>query len=437
MAYKAIITTIAIRPHPGADRLELAVIDTGEQVVVGKGNYKDGDRVIYCAEGGQLSPEYCYNNNEYRENHGINKDPGKFGFFDEKCRVKIIKLRGEISNGYLIPFSAFDWLGPNDLAQLSVGTELDTINDHQFCEKYFTRATRERMAGKPGEQKTRCKIEGFEKHFDTSQLARHYKNLPDNAIYYISEKIHATSGRTGYLTCKYNKPLETKWEKLQAWFMNLIGQRQTTETTGNFLVTGTRNTDQNPLVPVYGDGYRQRATELFKDKLRLGETVFYELCYTNKNGGAVQKTGVNKNEEYGKEVAKAYGQHIEFTYGVPKDQVTIFIYRMTQQIEGREIELSWNQILRRIREIGHPDVRPVPYSEPFCSKSEIHQRIQEFIGSGKSTLDNHPMEGICLRIEHSQVPKNMSVLKFKTDLFCWLEGIAKNDDNFVDEEEIS
>jgi hypothetical protein len=439
MSYKAIMTTLVVKPHPNADRLELVIIESGETVVAGKGTYTDGMKAIYCPEGGELSHEYCHNNNEYRENHGINKDPAKFGYFDEKRRVKIIKLRGEVSNGYLIPLNAFDFLGTTDLESIPSGTELDTVAGHQFCQKYFTKATRERIASANAskEPKKKFLVGGFEKHFDTSQLFRHYKNLPENAVYYISEKIHATSGRTGYLEVVYNQPPVTFKEKAFHWFMDLIGHRQTTDVRQYMLISGSRNVDFDPFKVVIGESYRHRAQQLFEGKLREGETIYYELCYTGQNGGAVQKSSVPRNEEFGKELARTYGPHIEYTYGVPASGVRVFVYRITQQTGSHVLELSWAQILRRIRDFHEPDIQPVPSSEPFCNKQEIEQRIKEYIGDGKSKLDNHLMEGICLRIESPVVPQNLSIMKKKTDAFCYLEGISRNDDSYVDAEEVS
>jgi len=441
MSYKAIITTIQIKPHSNADKLELAVVETGEQVVVGKGIHKSGDRVVYFSEGGQLSPEYVSNNNEYRKNEGVNKDPEKFGFFDEKRRVKIIKLRKEVSNGYVSPFTAFSWLGQSaidELNSLPIGTELDTVASHQFCEKYFTRATRERMAGKPGEPKQRFSISGFDKHFDTSRLERHYNALPDNAVFYISEKIHATSGRTGLLPCSYSRPPTTWYGKLYNKFMNLIGHRQSTDVTDTFLISGSRNVDFNPLIEANGDGYRARATRCFEGNLNAGETVFYELCCTGSGGAAIQNASVNKTEEFGKEIAKKYGEHIEYDYGVAPGEIKCFVYRMTQQVDGgNTLELSWNQVLRRIREMRDEHIVPVPFVGPFCNKSEISQRIKDYIGDGKDKLGNHPIEGCCLRVEHPLVPTNMSILKVKAPEFCYLEGIARNNDAFIDPEEVS
>lgn len=441
MSYKAIITTIQINPCPGSDRIELAVVETGEQIVVGKGLYQNGSKAVYCAEGGCLSQEYCFNNSEYRKNEGVNKDPEKFGFFDEKRRIKIIKLRKQVSNGYLIPFEAFNWLGQSAIDELDsypIGFELDTIAGHQFCEKYFTRATRERMAGKPVEPKQRFSISGFDKHFDTSRLERHYNALPDNAVFYISTKVHATSGRTGLLPCSYSKPPTTWHGKLYNKFMNLIGHRQSTDVKENFLVSGSRNVDYNPLVELKGDNYRTRATDCFRGKLHLGEVCYYELCYTGSGGGAIQNASVNRAEEFGKEIAKKYGEHIEYTYGVEPGEIKCFVYRMTQQVDGgKAIELSWTQILKRIQEMRDEHIVPVPFVGPFCDKSEISQRIKDYIGDGKDKLGDHPIEGVVVRVEHPLVPTNMSLLKFKSPEFCYLEGIARNNEAFVDPEEIS
>jgi hypothetical protein len=140
---------------------------------------------------------------------------------------------------------------------------------------------------------------------------------------------------------------------------------------------------------------------------------------------------------FGKELARVYGPHIEYTYGVPANGVRVFVYRITQQTGSHVLELSWSQVLKRIREFHETDIQPVPYSEVFCSKAEIEQRIKEFIGDGKSKLDSHLMEGICLRIESPVVPQNLSIMKKKTDAFCYLEGITRNDDNYVDAEEIA
>jgi hypothetical protein len=50
-------------------------------------------------------------------------------------------------------------------------------------------------------------------------------------------------------------------------------------------------------------------------------------------------------------------------------------------------------------------------------------------------LDNdHIREGVVLRVEH---PAMFDAFKFKGWVFCDLEGIRKNSDDFIDQEEIA
>lgn len=85
-----------IKPHNNADSLELAIVD-GWQVVVKKDEFKAGDIVIYYEVDSVLpvQDQYeflrkcCYVNREWVE-----------GF-----RLKTIKLRGELSQGLILPIS--------------------------------------------------------------------------------------------------------------------------------------------------------------------------------------------------------------------------------------------------------------------------------------------------------------------------------------------
>lgn len=84
---------IKIEEHPNADALELAKI--GEyRSVVGKGQYEDGDLVLYIPEASILTPELI-------------KEMGLEGRLagSEQNRVKAIKLRGSISQGLIYPIT--------------------------------------------------------------------------------------------------------------------------------------------------------------------------------------------------------------------------------------------------------------------------------------------------------------------------------------------
>lgn len=76
---------IDLKPHPNADKLELATV-LGWQVCVQKGLYKVGQKVVYVNIDSVLEerPEYEF-------------------LRDKKFRVKTIKLRKEISQGLCLP----------------------------------------------------------------------------------------------------------------------------------------------------------------------------------------------------------------------------------------------------------------------------------------------------------------------------------------------
>ena len=75
-----------IKPIEGADKIEVAKILGWECVIAKKDNFKGGDMVVYIEVDSILpeKPEYEF-------------------LRDRKFRVKTIKLRGQISQGLLLP----------------------------------------------------------------------------------------------------------------------------------------------------------------------------------------------------------------------------------------------------------------------------------------------------------------------------------------------
>ena len=88
MRQLATIQTItSLSPIEGADKIEVAQI-LGWQVVVGKGEFKVGDKVVYC------------------EVDSILPERSEFEFLRErKFRIRTIKLRKQVSQGIVFPLS--------------------------------------------------------------------------------------------------------------------------------------------------------------------------------------------------------------------------------------------------------------------------------------------------------------------------------------------
>lgn len=87
----------AVEPHPNADLLEIATV-LGWKVVVKKGEFKPGDLCVYLEIDSVLPvrPEFEF----LRKSCHVKRDwlPGGEGF-----RLKTIKLRGQLSQGLVIP----------------------------------------------------------------------------------------------------------------------------------------------------------------------------------------------------------------------------------------------------------------------------------------------------------------------------------------------
>lgn len=104
-----------IDPIPNADQIEVLTID-GWKVVAKKGLHQIGEMVIYLEVDSwvpsTIAP-FLSKGNEPREYQGV---PGE--------RLRTVKLRGQISQGLVIPYSV---LSPAQKDELLLGTSLDEV----------------------------------------------------------------------------------------------------------------------------------------------------------------------------------------------------------------------------------------------------------------------------------------------------------------------
>ena len=113
----ATIQTIKdIQPIPDADAIEVAKV-MGWEVVIKKNEYKVGDKVVYFEIDSYLPREPRY---EFLEKSCLRNMP----VLGEGLRLKTIKLRGQISQGLLMPLSAYP---EHNLSKLEVGTDVTEL----------------------------------------------------------------------------------------------------------------------------------------------------------------------------------------------------------------------------------------------------------------------------------------------------------------------
>lgn len=424
MSYTGVVTRIKVREHPKADKLALGQFGA-YQVVVGK-ETPDLTLGVFFAVDGQLSEEFCKVHDLITRKDEQGNRVG--GYFAENRKVRCQKLRGERSEGFWMPIECLAFTGI-DLASLKEGDPIDTVNGHEICRKYLTPATLRAISNKSMKQRKQCLC--FAKHFETGQFKREADQIPDRCYLTVTEKLHGTSHRVGYVFDR--QPVELPFWK--RW-LNKIYPMFAAETSGYVWINGTRNTvieqRKDPSTDWYGpDPFRMKATDPLKGLLHKGEVLYGELVGFTESGAGIMGAMAVKD----KELQNKYGPKVEFSYGNEPKQCTFYIYRITMVNEdGVAVDLSWDQVKERCKQLGLKHVPELYAVEYFGDLAGLRTKLDEML-EGPSTLDaKHFREGVCVRWEAYPTCK---VLKHKSFTFLRAEDEQKTDDAFVDKEEIS
>lgn len=175
-----------VKPHPNADRLELVCID-GWEIISGKGNYSAGDTVVHVPPDAMVPMARA-------QGWGVDKYLS-FRGQAEMGRVKAQKLRGVVSFGFLVP---------ND-TQSEVGTDL---REHYGIEKYEPPA--------PGMDAGRVRHchPLFHRYTNIQNLRNHTRKLDYEQELIVTEKIHGTNSRVGWVRRLDPAEGESEFEKV-------------------------------------------------------------------------------------------------------------------------------------------------------------------------------------------------------------------------------
>lgn len=332
--YLATICRIGeLHPIEGADRLMKTVIN-GYDIVVSK-DYKEGDIVVYFPVESSINEKYLSANNQYEmgefernsnaeevkkiliesENLPDDDTEGKkqlhekaralCGFFNKNGRVRILKLRGQYSMGFIATvdtivkynesLSDVDW-------ESMVGCQFNYIGNDEFCRKYVPPVKPVRSGGGEGNSVWRKRMkklrrfdriieEQFAFHYDTKMLAEHIHELSPSDTVAITLKCHGTSGIFANILC--NRKL-SKWEKVKRFLGFHIPETE----YGN--VYSSRSVIKNKYInpgakSFYGDDIWGKVDAMLSPYLERGMTVYGEIV------GYIEGTSkfIQKNHDYG------------------------------------------------------------------------------------------------------------------------------------------
>ena len=468
MAYCGYVTKLKnVREHPNANKMLLADC-FGNTVCVGL-NSNEEEIVIYFPVDGQLSLDFCLNNNLLRVMPDGTKGPG---YMDpDKRNIKAISLRGQKSDGLVCPLSSLAFTGV-DVSTFKVGDTITVVNGHEVCKKYIpARAPRGgHVAGGAGSRvKRRAKrtvAPLFFEHKDTEQLAYNLGEFKPGDEIEITLKIHGTSQRTAHVPVLVDGAYETKsltkgflLKHMPKKMLEKYAEKWGTPIYDYNYISGTRRTVMDTFEGgFYGSNeFREQHHEFFKGKLWKGETVYYEVAGYTHTGAPIMSTGKTP-----KEFEHLYGPKMEFSYGCDpngtrlnvaegcvvgcpnKPQSHVWVYRMTMTNPDGEVVEYTPDFMRYRCELMGVDCVPVFWRgripEHPASKTDdtitagewVMNKVEQFYDGPDPIDPRHTREGCVVRIVNRP---NFKAYKMKNFCFKVVEGLIKENADAPDMEE--
>lgn len=262
--FKVPLTKILkIENHPGADRLDLATV-YGFQVVVGKGQYKVDDEVIYIPIDSilpfELEQKLFPEGSKIKLHHN---------------RVRQIKIRGLVSQGMLVDIdSVAQFLGMDKVRRLGTYETDEDLSDSLGITKYEPPVTGpSHTIGKDKNRNKTYENKLFHKYNGLTAL-KWVPSIFDGEEVVIQEKLHGTNARAGILPYEANN-LWKKFKKLVGLapaFEKCYGSNNVEVSAKFSRKTGFYEGD------IYGDAFKN--IDVYS-KLKPGEIVFGEIIGPN------------------------------------------------------------------------------------------------------------------------------------------------------------
>ena len=446
-----------ISPIEGTDFLGTTLVN-GFPIIVRKDLIHEGDIMIYCPIETQLDNGFLSANNlyEWSNRHlnlnyeevedcinqdGIEAAKKMVGFFNKYGRVRILRLRGQASMGYLTSIqSLYAWGAHLDGVdwEKCIGIDFDEVDGERFIQVYVPpkkpqaeRLTKEQRRSKRIEKIDRMIPGEFSFHYDTQQLNRNMHRFNPDDIVDISVKMHGTSICLGNVLVK--KPKQFKF-KLFNWLHSLLPIKWQILEPGYDIVYSSRtvikNSDLNSTLQggyyskdIWGDYAKLLGPYIPEGMEIFGEIVGYVTdtqtpiqkgydykCLPGKNRlyiyriSTKQEDGTHK--EWNLQEIRAWLQTIVSAYSELQNQIDIvpLLYHGSLSYLYPEISTDHHWHENILAALKQESVFGMEKLEPLCNNKT-------------------PREGIVLRIEDDPIAE-----AFKLKCISFLEKEAKQVD---------
>lgn len=197
-----IVNIDSFRKHndPAVQRLKCCTVDSFNIIT---GIDSEPGLYVYFPALSQINNDFLSYANLYRHKE-LNKDPEQSGMFEDNGRVKVIKLRGELSEGFIIPLTIFQnyivSITNKELNNIKEGIEFDAV-EHKGKEFWISKkyVAKKQYSQKQNFQKTKGKVpkrldrvrdDQFRFHYTTTIIKKCPYVINPESLIQISYKIH-------------------------------------------------------------------------------------------------------------------------------------------------------------------------------------------------------------------------------------------------------
>lgn len=367
-----------VRKHKNADRLQ--VVNIGMNSVITGMDAKDGDIYVFFPLESKINPTFLAATNSFRDSMA-NADTTKKGYFEDNCRVRATRLRGEKSMGYIVPARQVEqWSQMKGCIEDYVGQEFDTVNGVLLVEKYQVKPNKvNKINGQPKQPNLTRLVDGqINLHGKTKNLRHYPEAIEPSDIVSITYKTHGTSW---WIANVLTKPKLTWLERLAKRF----GVRVRTEDYD--VMYGSRNVVKNRFYDdpkqqdhFYGVNVWKEIKDQIGHLVPKGWTLYGEALGFTETGEYIQK-----GFDYGCDPKGENG----------KPRMKLEVYRITvTNADGEVIDLTYPQI------------------EEFCINAGINTPHLFFYGKAGEWLTRYmPIEEIASLNEENWSEKFVTELE--------------------------
>lgn len=399
-----VIRVPKVRKAENSDRLYIIEALGMTAIVDDSWIEREGELALIFPAEVQLSHDYCAFNGLYRQGLELNTNRTDSGYLEKNRRVRAISLRGNISNGLVMPISSLGYLGVGS-NYLSEGDVFDAVVGIEVCRKYeIPVKENNHVANKIKKAFKRVDVKYLPEHFETGHWLREEWKVKPHEELIITQKMHGTSVRLA----------NTVVLRELNWFERLLQKMGVAVKEHDYdLVGGSKKVIKDPNNPHqkhhYGFDLWSDALKIWGPKIPKNFVVYGELVgYVPHGGGPIQKG---------------------HTYEEFVDDYNLYVYRVAFVTEDAVmVDLTWDQVrdfCEKYKFNHVPELDRMPKSvfeleefeeKDFADEQRKARQMFDYLvpytdepvalsdgGTGKD-------EGIAIRVERGLTPE---IYKFK------------------------